>query len=1062
MAIFSLSNSFTMAKPSKFGDGKKVTAAPKGYKKAGEENGRTYYQSPKNIKQAKPTDNPDGGAAYESFLQKQLASGVTPEQLAEAKYIAPTAIEKYRSFYKPDVVYTEPEAAAQPLTDIALGKGTNVDRKLITTGNTDYQTFQYPDVNLGYSGATTRHFDPTTQREIDPLKSYANGKYSPSFIGDGPSAGTLKNNVPAITDAPVENDAANPVKTFSAGFKDGGKVKPLAKYYKGYAAGGSIGYNERFQAANQINPQTGAPVQSNGQNKGLTNQQKLMGINLAGQGLGAIGGPQDTNMQYGTNQYFNNRNQNLQQGQGVANAVGAIPIVGAFKSFGEGAQNAIAKKDAYGVSDSSNLAIAAGGFLNPLESTTSAFNDIKNGKVTGDTALNLLLPGVGAIRNNKKNKAERDKLMAEDAAAQADEAKKQDYLRRDARANEAIAMRDAGELGYDDGYRKDPQSVAALNSANEGLKGMGAAAGVYNSLNSGSLLDRGKNLFKLMRGKKDGGQIGYAEGGEIKGKGTSTSDSINAQVEEGSFIVPAKNSNIAKLVRKEVLKKPINQKADIKQKGGTPVKLSNGEIQFTPEERAEIDRELGADFLPSLAPDAQNEFREYLNCGGMIKGYKDGGGVDPKAELAKINANKKSAAAKRESDYKADRNRKEVNNIVAKSNREKALAKLEYDRLSKGIDMLNDEYRKIQDREANKDKRLIGESDDRIEAEKVRVLNQMSKLMDERDGSQSASQTANPQNKVGGIDYFSGRNMDAELPSATGESVEASLEPQRGADLLGKPKKVTKVTQQRPGLTSEPGIFSRDWATTDPGPSIVPNNVQPERVTLNQNTPVVTNPSITPADANASGANADMDKGNKRFNYDNILGNALNYGIPLAQIAIGQNRLNKAGERPVDKINDDVLQSVDRANIATKKALADAKYGYTGDELSLLNMQNRNATNAARASARQYSGGNAAVALGMERSIANDEFGRSLTTRINDNALKMQKQQIANDRQQYQDQLINHKQELSRRLFSDTSAAWQQNQLTAGQLQQAGFANLMDANRLSQFQNMYNKVNTQQ
>lgn len=135
-------------------------------------------------------------------------------------------------------------------------------------------------------------------------------------------------------------------------------------------------------------------------------------VGAAGQGLNALGGPKDTNMQYGSNAYFDQRNKELGMSQAGANAIGtAIPIVGAFKAVGEGGQNLIAKKDAYGVSDSSNAAVAAGGFLNPLEETTSGIHDIFHGKFNGKTAANFILPGYGAVLQNKENKTQRDILQ---------------------------------------------------------------------------------------------------------------------------------------------------------------------------------------------------------------------------------------------------------------------------------------------------------------------------------------------------------------------------------------------------------------------------------------------------------------------------------------------------------------------------------------------------------------------------------------------------------------------------------------------------------------------------
>jgi hypothetical protein len=123
--------------------------------------------------------------------------------------------------------------------------------------------------------------------------------------------------------------------------------------------------------------------------------------------------------------------------------------------------------------------------------------------------------------------------------------------------------------------------------------------------------------------------MGLAKGGKVVGAGTGTSDSIKAKVEEGSFIVPAKNAPIAKEISEKVLMKAPQRKAQLKQDGGEVVKLSNGEYMFTPEEVAELEAK-GIN-LDALAPEARKDLDEYMKCGGEVKGYAKGGtvGDDP-------------------------------------------------------------------------------------------------------------------------------------------------------------------------------------------------------------------------------------------------------------------------------------------------------------------------------------------------------------------------------------------------------------------------------------------------
>lgn len=140
-----------------------------------------------------------------------------------------------------------------------------------------------------------------------------------------------------------------------------------------------------------------------------------------------------------------------------------------------------------------------------------------------------------------------------------------------------------------------------------------------------------------------GGLVGkikqmYADGGEIKGKGGPKEDKIHAEVEEGSFVVPAKNNELAKGIRELYLKVPKGKKANLHQKEGEEVKLSNGEHLFTPEENEYLES-VGVD-LEALAPNAEKESDE------MAKGGK----VDGEPFIPSVSDINKSFAAKKSKD----------------------------------------------------------------------------------------------------------------------------------------------------------------------------------------------------------------------------------------------------------------------------------------------------------------------------------------------------------------------------------------------------------------------------
>lgn len=190
------------------------------------------------------------------------------------------------------------------------------------------------------------------------------------------------------------------------------------------------------------------------------------------------------------------------------------------------------------------------------------------------------------------------KSLEKAAKKQMDEAKAEDEAFK---ISDAIAARDRGDVGY-------------------------VSKGKYDF--NKSKFDEQGNL-NLVGHKKGGLVQNLANGGEIKGKGTAKSDSIHAKVEEGTFIAPAENAKIAEDVREIYLGKPPKSKASLNEKGGVPVKLSNGEHKFTPEEKEELLRK-GVN-VELLAPNAEEENKkDYFK---FPNAFSDGGKVTKGAKL---------------------------------------------------------------------------------------------------------------------------------------------------------------------------------------------------------------------------------------------------------------------------------------------------------------------------------------------------------------------------------------------------------------------------------------------
>ena len=250
-----------------------------------------------------------------------------------------------------------------------------------------------------------------------------------------------------------------------------------------------------------------------------------------------------------------------------------------------------------------------------------------------------------------------------------------------------------------------------------------------------------------------------ADGGEIKGKGTAKSDSIEAEVKEGSFVVPAENAELAKGIRKLYLKAPV-KKANLKQEDGETVKLSNGEHLFTPEENEYLES-IGIE-LEDLAPNAehgeeemakggltagkarmilhdkkvhgkpltdkQRKFFGAISSGASIKGYAEGGDVaseedviDPKKERERIAkeekaiADKKAEIKKEEAKLDAESNikkhRENTISILSGVAKKKADLEKEY---SKVISGKNPDYRTEEERRS-RGKDILNEIDNYTE-----------------------------------------------------------------------------------------------------------------------------------------------------------------------------------------------------------------------------------------------------------------------------------------------------------------------------------------------------------
>lgn len=176
--------------------------------------------------------------------------------------------------------------------------------------------------------------------------------------------------------------------------------------------------------------------------------------------------------------------------------------------------------------------------------------------------------------------------------------KNSDLLReRDKKKNNAIAVQASENVDY----------VPRSGMAEGGHVSAAKAKEILRdgTANGKKLTDKQKRYFGWIAGG------GKAEGGDVEGAGNGKSDSINTELPEGSFVVPVENAMVAQAIRDTYLPK---QDGNMKKGGGVPVRLSNGEHVFTPEERVILEKR-GID-LTVLAPNADRD-----------NNYDTGGGV---------------------------------------------------------------------------------------------------------------------------------------------------------------------------------------------------------------------------------------------------------------------------------------------------------------------------------------------------------------------------------------------------------------------------------------------------
>lgn len=648
-----------------------------------------------------------------------------------------------------------------------------------------------------------------------------------------------------------------------------------------------------------------------------------------------------------------------------------------------------------------------------------------------------------------------------------------------AAANEAkdlaLAARERGETGYStlSDYRRDPSVDEKKVTTKE-------------------------NIFTRF-----GDNLRFAKGGEIVGKGTGTSDSINAEVEEGSFVVPAKHAHVGKMI-KEALGKKKHEKATLHQKDGVPVKLSNGEILFTPEEKEEIESEMGEETLEALAPEAE-ENEEGKAKGGELSAAKalkilhdkevngkpltdkqrrymgwvaggskmaTGGEVDDdyaKKELAKLEAEKKNAAKvasdkelmnKKISSQKEEE-RKIAKNIEQKKKYQKAFAD-DFKAKESKYKALKDSYETFlkQSESALKQPKqyglpkLVNEEGERKKKENLLKLlneaesdyNKSKKIYEgsKNDANWNSDGTVKSGNlpKASSLSNIGKKATDSIKTPAT-SNVFSTPSVKSEAQLSGNKPKVDANKIWANSLNFTPPIIKEGEGDNIQVPLEKTEVIDADKEIANPNTNSIDTNPVSTTSVGAKTGFWDKVKGIGNVDLGGVLTSGINYGLGAYQIKEGRKGLQ--GERPINKIDPTFQANVDTAQ-------ANAKFGFTPEQQFKLDQDKQNLFNQEMFAAKNYAGGSGGNAFNMSRNAANNAFTRSLQNVAANTELQQGKQQFAA-------QLAAQKAQMSRNIFEDSLRAFEQKQQSAGNLMATGISNILDTNRFANFMRLRGQEN---
>lgn len=891
-----------------------------------------------------------------------------------------------------------------------------------------------------------------------PKKYDSQGKEIPTDSGLKPlGTTTTKKEVGKMT------DVEQPV-LIKGEFAKGGVVKKVRGYADGTTGSGVVGQNDPYAAARAEEEQ---------KKKDAQNEQNRQNVGNAMGGYGKA--------------YVATAPNTGSQDSATKTAMGAVSDMGAVGGVIGGVYGIIDKpaREEKNKAEKINVTYDANGnAVAKLDSSAKAKDTAIAGSfLSPSEAISTRMSYEGGM-TDVSGKGYTDYLEKK-AQEQLDVYNKANVTNKQ---NQAVAAREQGNL--------NPTITNQYNLRGASFNDAKQLEGVDQQYAKGGLVKKIKGM--------------YSDGGEIKGKGGPKEDKIEAKVEEGSFVVPAENAEMAKGIRKLYLKAPI-KKANLKQEEGEEVKLSNGEHLFTPEENEYLES-IGIN-LEDLAPNAEDGEEEMKNggltarkakmilhdkqvhgkpltdqqrkffgaiasgasmkmaCGGHVKGYAEGGDVvDPAKELAKIEAERKNIdaiKAKRESDRTAAEKAALQRSIIEARNKDRQSQvkswEKKYNDSKAKLDALNKTYEEtVKGFEsmgnATKKDRAIGVAGTKDAEYQRKTKEELLKKIQEADKEfKNAKQT---------YDYVKDDNNytatgESKIAQAKRTGLKAPVVPKdvKKSDVVVAPKTTATVPQTTSTTTAkkQPTTVSKtEPFTVNANPDeevIVPGGE------LSPNEKAIANADAEKATVQAAALNKSLPQSvtetgtpqNRRKGIMDVIGNV----DPTAFVGVGQAVMGKnmlAGEkRPVDKA---VLDPTYNASV--EKALQQATYGLSPEEKLMAQQDIENAKRDAMKVGVNYAGGSGTQAFNLNRAAINDAWKAKLGLTVADQEARMVKQKYADAMAADRAGILAANR---RQAFNDAMYTFQQKQQAGSELVGAGLQNIIGAYRFNREMKNQQNVN---